>query len=199
MALLVSCSVGRQAAWPAAARELAARGAPATAGGPRRRARHLQCRCDAVEQQDGVTAAAPAPLLTSKTAQRMKVSMMSLGCPKNVVDGAPLWRRSCRLRTVPRTTAAAVRQPASDNAALWRSRGGSFLRVRCFTACNAATSLRPCNAPCCCRRGDAWGLVQRRLRHHGAQSRALRCCRRSRLRTHMCFSRLRTRMRTPSL
>jgi hypothetical protein len=53
----------------------------------------LQCRCDAVEQQDGVTAGAPAPLLTSKTTQRMKVSMMSLGCPKNVVDGAPLQRK----------------------------------------------------------------------------------------------------------
>ena len=99
MALLVGCSVGRQAAWPAAARELVARGAPATAGGHRRRARQLQCRCDAVEQQDGVTVGAPAPLLTSKTAQRMKVSMMSLGCPKNVVDGA--CQRRTRLPSAP--------------------------------------------------------------------------------------------------
>jgi hypothetical protein len=48
----------------------------------------LRCRCDAGEQQDGAVVGAPAPLLTSKTAQRLKVSMMSLGCPKNVVDGA---------------------------------------------------------------------------------------------------------------
>jgi hypothetical protein len=88
MAFSGCSSAGRHAARPAAARELGAGGASAAAAGCRTRRRLLRCRCDAGEQQDGAVVGAPAPLLTSKTAQRLKVSMMSLGCPKNVVDGA---------------------------------------------------------------------------------------------------------------
>lgn len=90
---LFGCSSAARPGCSAAARELAARGAPAAASvACRPRRRDVQCRCDAGDRDDGAVAGAPAPLLTSKTAQRLKVSMMSLGCPKNVVDGAPAQR-----------------------------------------------------------------------------------------------------------
>jgi hypothetical protein len=84
----------------------------------------LRCRCDAVEQQDGAVVGAPSPLLTSKTAQRLKVSMMSLGCPKNVVDGAH--QRRTRLPSAP---------------------GASHHR-----RCRAPTRQRQCNALALARR-----------------------------------------------
>ena len=130
---LFSCSAARRAAWPA--RELAARGGPAarSAGraGPARR-RPMQCRCDAVDQQDGVTAGAPAPLLTSKTAQRLKVSMMSLGCPKNVVDGALAQRKHAASAPGASRHRRCRAPTAIGSATLWRSRGGPFSRVGWF-------------------------------------------------------------------
>ena len=50
---------------------------------------------------------------------------------------------------------------------------GSFSRLHCFTAVTLLTSLRLCYALRGCRGGDARGFVQRRLRYHGARSRAL--------------------------
>lgn len=127
-----SSSAGRHAARPAAARELGAGGASAAANGCRPRRRLLRCRCDAGEQQDGAVVGAPAPLLTSKTAQRLKVSMMSLGCPKNVVDGAQPHGHAWRPRRCVSCSRSGARRAALAVALRWPAlRAGSHtLRLR---------------------------------------------------------------------
>jgi hypothetical protein len=99
------------ATWRAAMRGAAAReqrasaaAAPAAAAaGCRRRRAAGPARCVAAAADGG----APSPLLTSGTAQRQKVSMMSLGCPKNVVDGAHAAHAALSRRMAPHVRATA--------------------------------------------------------------------------------------------
>ena len=184
------CSAGRHAARPAAARELGAGGASAAAAGCRPRRRLLRCRCDAVEQQDGAVVGAPSPL-TSKTAQRLKVSMMSLGCPKNVVDGALPHGLVTAVRRCISWTSLGARRAALAAALCWPAlRWPARIRVLsthcrqqtltpaallgCTLRVTRQVSRKHAARRCSCRRGDAWRLVQRRLRHHGAQRRPWR-------------------------
>ena len=162
---LFGCSAGPAVSRPAAARELAARGVSGAAAGAGRRRRPLQCRCDAVDQQDSAVVSAPAPLLTSKTAQRQKVSMMSLGCPKNVVDGAPPHGGAVRLRPCVSCHRRCVLRAASAAASCCEPRAPA--RACAYAVPAAAVAANPhglvAEETCCCRRSDAGRLVQGRV------------------------------------
>jgi hypothetical protein len=81
--------------------------------------------CVAAAAADG---AALSPLLTSGNVKRQKVSMMSLGCPKNVVDGAHAGGAACAFCAVLQRTRAS---PGRSCAA----------RVRCCAASRAARRI----------------------------------------------------------
>jgi hypothetical protein len=106
--------------------------------------------------------AALSPLLTSGNVKRQKVSMMSLGCPKNVVDGAHAGGAACAFCAVLQRTRASPGAAAGHacSTALQAVQRGAFqlaepLRRWRRAVAPQTLALMSRLALVRCRRGDA--------------------------------------------